>query len=115
MKKLNSINWVSFKEDGLYLEDISIGIGINIDEWLTNSNNLEIELEIAKYDEKREYIEFVNYPSISISTYNKTIESINIYPYEYQTSPYFKGDIFIFYKKLEVPFKSDDIESIFQL
>jgi len=113
MKKLSSINWVSFKEDNFYLEAISISLGVNIEDWLSSNNTIQYIIEIAEYNKKREYIEFVNYPNIIISIYDKIIDKISVYIYEYQSSPYYKGDIFLFGKKLEVPFLSDDIEKYF--
>jgi len=113
MKKLNSINWVSFKGDQLYLEDIPIKVGLDIDKWLTAYNSLEYTLEISEYDKKRKYFEFINYRYIIISIYDKIIDKIIVYPYQYQSSVYYKGDIFIFDKKLEVPFLSDNIEQYF--
>lgn len=113
MKKLSSIKWVSFKEDNFYLEDVPISVGVNIEDWLRSNNSIQYVIEIAEYNKKREYIEFVNYPYIVISIYDKIIDKISVYPYEYQSSPYYKGDIFLFGKKLEVPFLSDDIEKYF--
>ncbi len=113
MKKLSSINWVSFKEDNVYLEDVPITVGLNIEEWLEDNNTLQYITEIAEYNKKRKYLEFVNYSFIIISVYDKIIDKISVFPFEYQNSPYFKGDIFIFDKKLEVPFLSDDIEQYF--
>src|ERR1035437_8336205 len=110
MKKLSSINWVSFKGDKLYLESIPITVGLNIEEWLINNNSLQYTSEIAKFNDKRKYIEFVNHPYIIISIYDEIIDEVSLYPYQYESSPYYKGDIFIFDKKLEVPFLSDDIE-----
>lgn len=113
MKKLSSINWVSFKEDNIYLEDVPITVGLNIEEWLEDNNTLQYITEIAEYNKKRKYLEFVNYSFIIISIYDKIIDKISVFPFEYQNSPYFKGDIFIFDKKLEVPFLSDDIQQYF--
>lgn len=113
MKKLSSINWVSFKEDNVYLEDVPITVGLNIEKWLEDNSTLQYITEIAEYNKKRKYLEFVNYSFIIISIYDKIIDKISVFPFEYQNSPYFKGDIFIFDKKLEVPFLSDDIEQYF--
>ena len=113
MKKLSSINWVSFKEDNVYLEDVPITVGLNIEEWLEDNNTLQYITEIAEYNKKRKYLEFVNYSFIIISIYDKIIDKISVSPFEYQNSPYFKGDIFIFDKKLEVPFLSDNIQQYF--
>ena len=113
MKKLSSINWVSFKEDNVYLEDVPITVGLNIEEWLEDNNTLQYITEIVEYNKKRKYLEFVNYSFIIISIYDKIIDKISVFPFEYQNSPYFKGDIFIFGKKLEIPFLSDNIEQYF--
>jgi hypothetical protein len=113
MKKLSSINWISFKEDNVYLEDVPITVGLNIEKWLEDNSTLQYITEIAEYNKKRKYLEFVNYSFIIISIYDKIIDKISVFPFEYQNSPYFKGDIFIFDKKLEVPFLSDDIEQYF--
>ncbi|OAZ04479.1 hypothetical protein [Flavobacterium succinicans] len=114
MKKLSSINWVSFKEDNFYLEDIPINVGLNIEEWLKEYCDISVEFEnySQSYPES-ERIKFNDFPSISIYLEDKIITSIYVYPYQYQSSPYYKGDIFIFNKKLEVPFLSDDIEQYF--
>ncbi len=115
MKKLNSINYVAFKQGKLYLEDIPISLGINIEVWLKESCNISYEFEnySSVYPES-ERIKFKNYEKgVSIYLENRIIESVNIYPYEYQSSSCFKGDIFIFDKNLEVPFKSDNIENYF--
>lgn len=113
MKKLSSINWVSFKEDKLYLEETPIFLDTIIENWLNEYNDLDYIIETAEYNENRQYINFLEYPCITLSIYNKVIERITIYPYGFQSSPYYKGDIFIGNKKLEVPFKSDDIEKYF--
>lgn len=113
MKKLSSINWISFKEDKIYLEDIPVIIGENIDEFLTNNLSLKYAIETAEYNEKRKYINFDNYSGIIVSIYDTMIDNVSVYPYEYQSSPYYKGDIFILDKKLKVPFLSDDIEQYF--
>lgn len=114
MKKLSSINWVSFKEDNFYLEDIPINVGLNIEEWLKEYCDISVEFEnySQSYPES-ERIKFNDFPCISIYLEDKIITSIHVYPYQYQSSPYYKGDIFIFNKKLEVPFLSDDIEQYF--
>lgn len=114
MKKLSSINWVNFKEDKIYLEDISITIGVNIEKWLNEYSNISFEYEnYSKLYPESERLIFNNFQSISIYLEDRIVTSIHIYPYEYQSSPYFNGDIFIFDKKLEVPFLSDDIEKYF--
>jgi hypothetical protein len=114
MKKLRSINWVSFKKDNVYFEDIPINLGLHIEEWLKEYCNISFEFEnySQSYPES-EVIKFNDFPCISIYLENKIIRSINIYPYQYQSSPFYKGDIFIFDKKIEVPFLSDDIEQYF--
>jgi len=113
MKKLNSINWVSFKEDKLYLEDIPITLGLDIKGWLKEHCNIEYEKEnfVTEYPEYELYKFSKDYVIVRVK--NDIIISIEIYPYEYQSSPYYKGDIFIFDKKLAVPFKSDNIEIYF--
>lgn len=114
MKKLNSIDWVSFKEDALYLEDSPITVGINIEEWIEKNNILEYEIETTKYNEKMKYFKFIKYPYISIYLTENVIEEISIFPRVWENdSRCYQGDIFIFNKKLEVPFLSDDIEKYF--
>jgi len=115
MKKLNSINYVVFKDDKLSLEDIPISLGISIEDWLKEYCNIPCDFENYSFVySESERIKLKNYEKgISIYLENRIIESVNIYPYQYQSSPYFKGDIFIFDKKLEVPFKSDNIENYF--
>jgi len=116
MKKLNSINFVVFKEDKLYLEDIPISVGINIEDWLKEYCNTPYEFEnySSLYPES-ERIKFKNYEKgISIYLEDRIIESINVFPRVWENdSRCYQGDIFIFDKKLEVPFLSDDIEKYF--
>ncbi|WP_264536975.1 hypothetical protein [Flavobacterium sp. N1736] len=113
MKKLNSINWVAFKDDKVYLEDVPITIGINIIDWLKQFSSLKYSIEQADYNERRKYITFSEYLNIVISSFDDVVTDISVYPYQFQSSPYYKGDIIIFDKKLEVPFLSNDIEKYF--
>lgn len=113
MKKLNSIKYVSLKKDRLYLEETPIDIGINIEKWLDQYCNIPYKKEnyIAEHPEYELYEFSKEY--IIIRTKESTITSVEIYPYQFQSSPYYKGDIIIFDKKLEVPFLSNDIEKYF--
>ncbi|WP_433832014.1 hypothetical protein [Flavobacterium anhuiense] len=113
MKKLNSINWIAFKENKIYLENTPITVGINVNDWLEEFNALEYSIEQIIPDENRNYITFSAFPNIVISSLEDIIIDISVYSYQFQSSPYYKGDIFIFEKRLEVPFLSDNIEKYF--
>lgn len=113
MKKLNSINWVVFKDDKVYLEDVPLTIGINIIDWLCEFTSLKYSIEEADYNQERKYITFSEYLNIVISSFNNLVTDISVYPYQYKMSPYYKGDIFIYSKKIEVPFFSSDLEKYF--
>lgn len=113
MKKLNSIKYISFKKDKLYFEEIAIDIGINLEKWLSQYCNFQYKKThyIIEHPEYELY-EFSN-EYIIIRAKENVINSIEIYPYQFQSSPYYKGDIFIFEKKLELPFLSNDLEKYF--
>jgi len=113
MKKLNSINWVAFKDDKVYLEDVPLIIGVNIINWLKEFSSLTYSIEHTDYNEKRKYITFSKYLNIVISSFDNVVTDISVYPYQFQSSPYYKGDIIVFDKKLEVPFLSNDVEKYF--
>jgi hypothetical protein len=114
MKKLNSITNVTFERDSLYLEDIPLTIGINIENWLKEFCNIPYEFEnYSKLHTDLIGVKFISIYGIYIYIENKIITDIYVYPYTCDTSPYYKGDIFIGDKKLEVPFLSDDIEEYF--
>ena len=78
MKKLNSINYVVFKDDKLSLEDIPISLGIIIEDWLKEYCNIPCDFEnySSVYSES-ERIKFRNYEKgIAIYLENRIIESV---------------------------------------
>ncbi|WP_375604863.1 hypothetical protein [Flavobacterium davisii] len=115
MKKLNSINKVSFKEEALYLEDIPINVGVNIESWLKEFCNISYKFEnySKSYSELQRVI-FEDSPYIVIYLENKNVERICIFPRVWENdSRCYQGDIFILDERLEVPFLSDNIEKYF--
>ncbi|PWS28681.1 hypothetical protein DHW03_02205 [Pedobacter yonginense] len=113
MKKLDNINSVTFNDDKLYFDGVPVEIGTDIDKWYENYSNLELILKPSEYDIRRRYNYFSKIDSLELCIFDGILDRITIYPYQFQSSPYFKGDIYIFDKKLELPFKSDDIEQYF--
>ncbi|MBS7233032.1 hypothetical protein KHA90_18580 [Flavobacterium psychroterrae] len=95
------------------MEEIAIDIGINIEKWLNQYCNIPYKKEsyIAEHPEYELYEFSKEY--IIIRAKESIITSIEIYPYQFQSSPYYKGDIIVFDKKLEVPFLSNDVEKYF--
>ncbi|TDO94894.1 hypothetical protein [Flavobacterium sp. 245] len=114
MKKLDNINYIIFKSDKVYLENTPIALGVNIQDWLSEYCGISYQAEkyMIEFPEHEEYV-FKNISGLAIYTEHSLITRISVYTYVYDSSPHFKGDIYIEEKKIEVPFLSNDIEKYF--
>ena len=111
MKKLNRIVNVKFKEDKIYFNQISISLGMGIDKWLNENSSTRYEFEnYSKNYPQAERMKFNEISGISIYLEERIITSINVFPFIYDSSPSFKGEIYINDKLLTTPFLANDIE-----
>lgn len=113
MRKFNDVYIVSLKKNILYLNESQIFIGLIVDDWFLENIELKFSIERAHYTNDIQYLTLTDYSGLEIVVLKGLVHKINIYPYTYQNSPHFKGEIYIEENLLEIPFKSNNIEKYF--
>lgn len=98
MRKLNSLDRVQFTDEGVYLNDILIRIGENLDIWLKNNSNIETYSEQYRINKSSssERNEFQDNTGVSIYTDNQIVSKVSFYPYIPNDSRNYQKDVFIF-------------------
>lgn len=120
MKKLDSITTITFTDKAVLFEDIPMQLGVNIDDWINEFCNMDYKIDsyIERFPELKQ-LEFNTIQGISIKLRAKIVDRIIIFPSNpnnegtLNEDNNYKGDVFIFEKKIKRPFMSDEIEDYF--